>query len=75
MSAYHTSDATGLTALHLAIAIDDARIVQLLLAHPDIDANTEDETGMTPIEMATRRGKLETLEVVLMLTFEGKLFV
>ena len=58
-----STDKHGLTALHIGTANDEPEIVRMLLAHPDIDPGLENKTGLTPLKMATLRGKTEALKV------------
>ena len=40
-------------------------MVPLLLAHPDIDMNFADKDGLTPLFLATQRGSLVVVEILL----------
>jgi hypothetical protein len=56
-------DKNGHTALHIGTANDQTEIVRRLLHHPDIEVNPVSNKGLTPIIMATKRGKIQALEV------------
>ena len=62
---------SGLTALHLAIANDDPKLTERLLSHPSIDANPKNKIGLTPVRMATIRGKTKALGVIILLAEVG----
>ena len=38
------------TALHHAVAIENIKIIKLLLGHKDINVNQQDENGKKPID-------------------------
>ena len=59
-------DKYDFTALHVATANNQPEIVRKLLAHPDIEVNLKGgKNKLTPVMMATRRGKMQALEVII----------
>ena len=65
---YFIQDNDGRTALHKGSRKDLAEIVTKLLDHSGIDVNPIDAEGLTPVMMATKFGKFESLKVCLHLT-------
>jgi hypothetical protein len=47
------------TALSLAVERGNFEMVQLILAHPDVDAGLVDKLGRTPLHIAAIYGRLE----------------
>ena len=62
------SDKNMHTALHMATANDDPEIVRKLLSHLNINTNPISKMGLTPVMLATRKGKINALEVIFLLS-------
>lgn len=59
------TDDSGWTALHIASAIGNIDIVELLLEHdPEPDVNLPTNTGLTPVHLATAKKHLDVIEVL-----------
>ena len=56
-------DKFGQTALHLATAGDFAEVVQKLLSHPKINPNIKNKDELTPVMLASIKGKEKALKV------------
>ena len=52
----NTIDALGQTGLIWAIFKKHENVVDILLAHPDIDINGKDNSGWFPLQLAARNG-------------------
>ena len=52
--------------------MDDASIVRKLLRHTDIDVSPVNKTGLTPIIMATKKGKIKALEVSIFISLQTR---
>ena len=55
----------GDTTLHRACSGGFHSLLPLLLAHPQINPNLQDEYGQTPFTFACVNGRVETVEVLL----------
>ncbi|KFY17368.1 hypothetical protein V492_00723 [Pseudogymnoascus sp. VKM F-4246] len=53
------------TPLHTAVEAGNHAAVEVLLTHPSIDPNRDDEDGHTPIYVATQKGYLSVLQSLL----------
>ena len=58
-----TLDEHGLSILHIGTSLDRGGAIKKLLRHPDIDVNPVSKKGLTPIILATKNAKLNSLEV------------
>ncbi|KNC56103.1 uncharacterized protein AMSG_02116 [Thecamonas trahens ATCC 50062] len=58
-------DHEGSTALHIAALLGRSAIVELLVAHPDIQLDVCDSSGWTPLHMSTVGGHAATVETLL----------
>jgi ankyrin repeat protein len=52
-------DATGQTALHIALKDDSEKALASLLKHPQLDVNAANGAGETPLMLAAIAGRLE----------------
>ena len=57
-------DEHGLSALHLGTTTDRGDIVRKLLDYQGINVNQESKKGVTPILLATTKGKVNALHVM-----------
>ncbi|KNC55764.1 ankyrin repeat protein [Thecamonas trahens ATCC 50062] len=57
---------SGLTVLHTAVSLKDAGVVQALIAGgADVNAKTDDDAALTPLQMAVRAGASDLVKVLL----------
>lgn len=56
---------SGLTVLHIAAAWNAVRVVQLLLAHPQIDASCASRSGSTALHIACSRGHVVIIMLIM----------
>ena len=58
-------DDRSFTALHTAAAYGKDRVVKFLLAHPAINVNVRNTGGSTPLSLASFRGRVSTVCLLL----------
>lgn len=51
----NSKDIFGRTPFFAAVCMESVRVVKLLLDHPDINAQTEDKLGFTPLQESYKR--------------------
>jgi len=56
---------SGWTPLHFASHEGRANAVSILLAHPEVDVKFADKDGLTPLFLATQRGSVEVVKMLL----------
>jgi ankyrin repeat protein len=54
------SDKYGDTALHVAVSIDDAKTIEVLLAVPTIKVDIKNKCGETPLDIAQKKGRYKS---------------
>ncbi len=55
-------DARGNTPLHLAVAHTNTRVINTLLADPNVEVNVANNRGITPLMMAALNGDIDTID-------------
>ena len=61
----NTPNAEGQVALFVALRHEAPKVVQALLAHPDIRVDTSNAANETPLMMASLRGNLEAAKLLI----------
>ena len=54
----NSRDSDGNTGLMLAICYNKQEVMELLLAHPEVDINARNKAKMTPLHLAVQLGEL-----------------
>jgi ankyrin repeat protein len=55
----------GYTMLHMACIWGHNKAIKLLLAHPGIDVNLPDSSGLTPLHIACYNARIEIVKLLL----------
>jgi len=50
--------------LHCAVRKGEKKVIEMLLARDDVVVNAENCSGLTPLELATRKREMDVIEML-----------